>query len=301
MGRAARITVTVRTDFATNPSKYAKAIDNYITNMLKKQYRAVNERISKTGAGLKPEDVTPGSEIANLIEQEILNFKWWPRLHGYWCTLPNFNPYTVSSDLGQDLANAALSVLMGGHGDLGSDEGEFSSMCTTLWSSPDHDDVIALVSSTPAHSHHDPPAHEPSTSTASSSRVKTEAMSKVPSSTQKSRAMTKCTFQDVFAEESAKENQMLEHLGTQKHKQALGEQELKRCKLEHKTMEKQHQRERERKQHEFCMMQMQMMMSQNSQAAPTAIQSQNQPSFETFGLMAELNDAILLSGSSYST
>jgi len=34
---------------------------------LKKQYRAVNERIGKTGAGLKAEDVTPGSDIANLI------------------------------------------------------------------------------------------------------------------------------------------------------------------------------------------------------------------------------------------
>jgi hypothetical protein len=126
-------------------------------------------------------------------------------------------------------------------------------------------------------------------------------MSKVPSSTQKSRATTKRTFQDVFAEGSAKENQMLERLGTQKHERALGEQELKRRKLEHKAMEKQHQREREREQHEFRMMQMRMMMSQNSQAAPTAIQSQNQPSFETFGLMAELNDAILPSGSSYST
>ena len=34
---------------------------------LKKQYCAANECIRKTGAGLKPEDVTPGSEIANLI------------------------------------------------------------------------------------------------------------------------------------------------------------------------------------------------------------------------------------------
>ena len=34
---------------------------------LKKQYRAANEHIGKTGAGLKPEDVMPGSEIANLI------------------------------------------------------------------------------------------------------------------------------------------------------------------------------------------------------------------------------------------
>jgi hypothetical protein len=29
--------------------------------------------------------------------------------------LPNFNPFTVSSDPGQDLVDEALSVLMGGH------------------------------------------------------------------------------------------------------------------------------------------------------------------------------------------
>jgi hypothetical protein len=83
---------------------------------------------------LKAEDVTPDSEIANIIgmlnlhydvycakltdyttEKETQNFKWWPRLHGYWRTLPNFNPYTVTSDPGQDLGEEALSVLMGGH------------------------------------------------------------------------------------------------------------------------------------------------------------------------------------------
>src|SRR5712671_7692689 len=42
-----------------------------IFSRLKKQYRAVNERIGKTGAGLKPEDITPGSEIANLIGMSI--------------------------------------------------------------------------------------------------------------------------------------------------------------------------------------------------------------------------------------
>lgn len=73
----------VRADFATNPSKYAKAADNYITNTqvlsyafsillsnfirLKKQYHAANERIGRTGAGLKAEDITPGIKIANII------------------------------------------------------------------------------------------------------------------------------------------------------------------------------------------------------------------------------------------
>jgi hypothetical protein len=81
---------------------------------------------------LRAEDVTPDSEIANIIgtlksyttmtsnliscttDKETQNFKWWPRLHGFWRTLPNFNPYTVTSGPGQDLAGEAYSVLMGG-------------------------------------------------------------------------------------------------------------------------------------------------------------------------------------------
>ena len=34
---------------------------------LKKQYCATNEQIGKTSAGLKAEDVMPGSKIANII------------------------------------------------------------------------------------------------------------------------------------------------------------------------------------------------------------------------------------------
>ena len=48
------------------------------------------------------------------LEKETENFKWWPRLHGFWHTLPNFNPYTVSSEPGQDLAAEAQSVLLAG-------------------------------------------------------------------------------------------------------------------------------------------------------------------------------------------
>jgi hypothetical protein len=62
-------------------------------------------------------------------------------------------------------------------------------------------------------------------------------------------------------------------------------------------MEKQHQREREREQHEFRMLQMRMMMSQNQQTVltrpPMMVQSQNQPSFEGYGLVGELNDSSL--------
>jgi hypothetical protein len=86
-------------------------------------------------------------------------------------------------------------------------------------------------------------------------------------------------------------------MGTQKHERALRELELKRRKLENKAMEQQHQRDREREQHEFRMMQMRMMMAQNQQNTatrlPTMVQPLGQPSFDGYGLTAELNGAAL--------
>lgn len=107
----------------------------------------------------------------------------------------------------------------------------------------------------------------------------------------------------MFTEGSAKDNQVLERLGTQKHERLISEHELKRRKLEFKAMAQQHQRDREREQHEFRMMQMRMMMSQNRPAASASMmmqpqpQPQNQPSFEGFGLMNELNSSVLSSES----
>ena len=140
----------------------------------------------------------------------------------------------------------------------------------------------------------------PFTSTASSSKLKSESTSKVPSwaSTPRLRTMLKCSLQDMFVEGSAKESQILDHLRTQKHEHVIGELELKHYKLENKAMEKQHQHE----QHEFCMVQMQMMMSQNQQSMltwpSTMVQSVNQPSFEGYRLMGKLNDSSLPPGTS---
>ena len=103
----------------------------------------------------------------------------------------------------------------------------------------------------------------------------------------------KRTIQDVFAEGTAKEDERHDRMGIQKHERAISELELKRQKLEHKAMEKRYQRECEHEQHEFRMLQMRMMMSQNRQAVPAMMQTQNQPSLDGFGLMAELNDATL--------
>jgi hypothetical protein len=86
-------------------------------------------------------------------------------------------------------------------------------------------------------------------------------------------------------------------LGTQKHERAICELELKHHKLENKALEKKHQHEREHEQHKFCMMQMRMIMSQGQQAVAGMIQPQNQPSFDGFGLLDELNNASLSSES----
>jgi len=112
---------------------------------------------------------------------------------------------------------------------------------------PDGDDIICSASSTSVMTF----------TTAGSSKVKAKATSKTPlqASTPRSRTM-KHTLQDAFAEGSAKDSEVLEHPGTQKHERAIGELELKCRKLENKATEKQHQHEQERKQHEFHMMQM---------------------------------------------
>jgi hypothetical protein len=46
-------------------------------------------------------------------EQLEQDFPYWKRLHGFWRTLPNFNPYTASSEPGQDLAAEALALVQG--------------------------------------------------------------------------------------------------------------------------------------------------------------------------------------------
>jgi hypothetical protein len=55
---------------------------------LKKQYRAANERIGQTGAGMRPEDVTPGSAIANIIGKS--SFLW--QCHSLCANMIGFRP-----------------------------------------------------------------------------------------------------------------------------------------------------------------------------------------------------------------
>lgn len=44
-------------------------------------------------------------------EKKLEEFPYWKDLHGFWRTLPNFNPHTVSSEPGQDLEAEATEFL----------------------------------------------------------------------------------------------------------------------------------------------------------------------------------------------
>jgi hypothetical protein len=58
------------------------------------------------------------------LEQLEQEFPFWKRLHGFWQTLPNFNPYTASSEPGQDLAADALTLIRGRGQDNENDDEE---------------------------------------------------------------------------------------------------------------------------------------------------------------------------------
>lgn len=129
---------------------------------MRKEYRQFNEALGQTGAGLRYEDVDHGSKLWNLIgrffffliephhaycfpEQLEQDFPYWKRLHGFWRTLPNFNPFTVSSEPGQDLSTEALSLVQR-RGRNNSDDEDAADASGVVAAADDDDDDITQQS-----------------------------------------------------------------------------------------------------------------------------------------------------------
>ncbi|KAJ7351345.1 hypothetical protein DFH08DRAFT_957668 [Mycena albidolilacea] len=286
----------VRKDFKSNPDKYAKSVENYL-NSLRKRYRETNSELGQTGAGLRLEDVVEGSDIHNKIQAIKISFPQWERLHGWWRTLPNYNPFTTSSEPGQDLAESAMDLFMGGGGssaqaaeitlldddDEGDDDNPLSGWEVTPpktrigeqidIDSDDHADAIGDPTSSPsplppltlpaksaakrATTAKSKKGHHASSSTFASS---TPSMTSAPASKKRSRKSA--------AAQDTDQVKALAQLGDQKHARRMKELEIKRERDRHTAeataREAEHRRQREHEAHELQMMQMQMMMRAGS-------------------------------------
>ncbi|KAH9008620.1 hypothetical protein EDB83DRAFT_2204551, partial [Lactarius deliciosus] len=93
----------VHEEIKGDTKKYAKAAQGaiLISISLKRKYRGFNHELGRTGAGLSVDEIRKDESLSNLLEH----------LHGFWRTLPSFNPHAVSSEPGQDLEAEALGVL----------------------------------------------------------------------------------------------------------------------------------------------------------------------------------------------
>ncbi|KAJ7576720.1 hypothetical protein C8J56DRAFT_398656 [Mycena floridula] len=276
----------VRDEYAENPGKYVTAVGNFFTQ-LRKQYRESNDKIGRTGAGLRYEDITEGSDIWNIVQSVEAEFPFWQRLHGYWRTIPSFNPQTVSSEPGQDLDVDAAQLFTGidsaGKPDDEQDEdgeenqdGEELDMGDTDYVPERHlSSEDSFIDIPP------PPAKLSSSSSFSSplfnkenarpnvkAEVKPFLLTKAKPTPPSSKG-AKRTRAETFADEMRAENEMLERLAEKKHDRRVLELSYKKQKLEVEAEEKrriaerehymmQCQRERERELHEMRMAQMQM-------------------------------------------
>ncbi|TRM56844.1 hypothetical protein BD626DRAFT_413020 [Schizophyllum amplum] len=90
--------------------KFATSMQQLISGRLRKQYREVNDDLGRTGAGLSVEDVLKDPILENKIRTSRRDFPFWRQLHGWWVTLPNFNPYTTTSDQAQNHTKAAVEA-----------------------------------------------------------------------------------------------------------------------------------------------------------------------------------------------
>ncbi|KAH8991610.1 hypothetical protein EDB86DRAFT_2765963, partial [Lactarius hatsudake] len=102
----------VREEMKTDTKKYAKAVKNQIMH-LKRKYRGFNQELGRTGTGLTVEEIRGDVNLNNLLDKLLSGFPTWERLHGFWRTLPSFNPHLASSEPGQDLESDAMETLFG--------------------------------------------------------------------------------------------------------------------------------------------------------------------------------------------
>ncbi|KAJ7812878.1 hypothetical protein B0H14DRAFT_3478533 [Mycena olivaceomarginata] len=208
---------------------------------------------------------------------------YWDRLHGFWRTLPNFNPTVVTSDAGQDIAAQALTLT---HRHIEPDDGKEE----RLWKDLDSPSPTPAAKSTLTRSEETPPADDDthpllnsddsqsnnsviSFASAVSSRDKNDKKSASstpsnpfvkPTAVPTSKAKAKRGRAEAFADEMKAETDALATMTREKHARKLEELKYKRRKLDYASQKENHQREREKEEHELRMFQLRLQFQQQN-------------------------------------
>lgn len=178
-----------------------------------------------------------------MLEELEKEFPFWSRLHGFWRTLPNINPYTVSSEPGQDLVGQAMRHILGEGQerdivmDINGDQDE-----SNVPGEPINDD---LESDKPESDKRDTTAYYDEASEAPESpqpvqlhfgRSHTSSYNKAPSScsisTKVSSASSKRTRLDAFREENEMREKNMVQLASKKIDYKTAELAVKKQKLD---------------------------------------------------------------------
>ncbi|KAJ7720745.1 hypothetical protein DFH07DRAFT_784287 [Mycena maculata] len=264
-------------DAAQNQTdEVAKSVENLITR-LKTAYKQFNAELGKTGASLDYSEVEIDSPIYNKIDELKfkLNLPYWDRLHGFWRTLPNFNPTLVTSEAGQDIAGEALKLTHRYDGKDPHEEMEDDGKSIPISDldrspSPHLDNKGPVVNTDTDETTTDSANSRPinvyadsarmSFSSALSSRSlksgqKTSTLSNTKMRAKRSRA-------EAFSEETAAETKALSALSREKHERKLEEFRYKQRKLDYASQKENHQREREKEAHELQMLRLRLQYQQ---------------------------------------
>ncbi|KAF8816374.1 hypothetical protein BYT27DRAFT_7248442 [Phlegmacium glaucopus] len=105
--------------YKVKPARYLTSVETRLRR-LKEEYKKHLQTLGATGAGLAPEDVTPDSEMANLVASIVSEWPWWKEFHSFWRELPNHNPIAVTTSTpGVDHAGQAAAMFkFAGHDDV---------------------------------------------------------------------------------------------------------------------------------------------------------------------------------------
>ncbi|KAJ7487737.1 hypothetical protein B0H11DRAFT_2230462 [Mycena galericulata] len=200
-----------------------------------------------------------GRELAFIrlpaLQQIKKDFPYWEQLHGFWRTLPNFNPSTFSSEPGQNIAGQALALLSGesdpfaegpakSHQKLNDDDDDVDSQVFDLERTPERDQEsqpLTVWSPSPkakSSEHGDDPTSPPPkldlklTKKPLRNSGKANVLSSSSSASSVTKPRGKRSHAEAFAAETQKQNEILAALGKNKHDRRMAELSVKRQRLE---------------------------------------------------------------------